>query len=130
MIFYDYFNVWPKAKCDKIFGQWRKWVLTQLTLFYLWFYKVQFCNFRRLITWRSQLGPPIQVLYRVTLFIRKYKSLSRREAAKRDKRFFRKNLHQNFNIKFCLWFVSAIPYNVYSYGYIWSKNKAKKSEID
>ena len=55
-------------------------VLTQLTLFYLWFYKVQFCNFRRLITWRSQLGPPIQVLYRVTLFIRIYKSLSRREA--------------------------------------------------
>ena len=72
MIFHDYFNNWPKAKCDKIFGQWRKWVMTQLMPFYLWLYKVLFCNFRRLITWRSQLGPPIQVLYRVTLFIRIY----------------------------------------------------------
>ena len=62
----------PALKNSFVTEQYTGIFYMQLTLFYLWFYKVQFCNFRRLITWRSQLGPPIQVLYRVTLFIKKY----------------------------------------------------------
>ena len=62
----------PALKNSFVTEQYTGIFYMQLTLFYLWFYKVQFCNFRRLITWRSQLGPPIQVLYRVTLFIKIY----------------------------------------------------------